>query len=394
MNDKTPTTLDRLLNDIPVGNPPIGDLLAAGHAAKRRQRRTVIAGTVAATVLIIGGGAVATQVVNPTSDTNHQNMTAAQALDSPPGTRLVGLGRVVVAVPDGWAANYASCNTPIRDTYYFPYPQDCQSGIHPDVSSIAISTTENAEATPVVFDLQRDGTVDGYDVRSSGLICTPGQGESCYETFGIPDLDTWFTVRVPRSDNATDTIEAIRDSLRVLPEDYTTVPFIPYGTEQQVTTAMREAGLTTEIEYTTCPATADCVTGVSDITPAVGTALPADSTVTITVLRADQPKAQDDTLVGPNRGLAVGETGPMSLWLHCGLEYVKVGDRVWQTEARGDVGPPPGWPEQLPGTATRTSEDTITFISDLIDEQIIFRPYEPTTPGGDPNAYPEEAICY
>lgn len=394
MNDDPTPTLLRHLDTLAPGTPPVGTLLSAGKAAKRRQRRTVITGTVAATALIIGGGAVATQTLNPDADRTRQDITATQTLDTPPGTRLVGLGRVAVAVPDKWAANDASCNTPIRDTYYFPYPQDCQSGIQPDVSSIAISTTENAEATPVVFDLQRDGTVEGYDVLSSGLICTPGQGEACYEAFGIRELDTWFTVRVPRSDNATDIIEAIRDSLRVLPEDYTTVPFIPYGTEQQVTTAMAEAGLTTEVEYTTCPATADCLMGVTDITPAVGTALPAESTVTITVLRADEPNAQDDTLVGPNRGLAVGETGSMSLWLHCGLEYVMVGDRVWQTEARGDAGPPPGWPEQLPGTATRTSEDTITFTSDLIDEQIIFRPYQPKTPGDDPNAFPEEAICY
>lgn len=382
----TDSTLLRQLDTLDPGTPPVAHLLAAGKAAKRRQRRTAIAGTIAATAVIVGGGAVATQVLTPPTDPNRRDITVAQGLGTPPGTRLVGLGRVAVAVPDAWAANTASCNTPVRDTYYFPYPQDCQIAAHDGVSSVAISATAKAEPAPVVFDLQADGTVDGHDVLSSGLMCTPGQGESCFESFGIPDLDAWFTVRVPRSDHATIAIGAIRDSLQVLPDGYTTVPFIPYGTEAQVVTAMRAAGLATEVEYTTCPANADCFFGVTGVEPAVGTVVREGSAVGVTVLT-------DETPVGPRRDLAIGEAGPMTLWLHCGLEYVKVGDQVWQTEARGDGGPPLGWPEQLSGTATRTDEDTITFTSNQIDGQIDFHPYRPD---GQQAAteFPEEAVCY
>lgn len=71
MNDKTPTALDRLLDQVPVGQAPIGDLLVAGHAAKRRQRRTLIAGVAAATVLILGGGTIATQALGKGDNDGH-----------------------------------------------------------------------------------------------------------------------------------------------------------------------------------------------------------------------------------------------------------------------------------------------------------------------------------
>jgi hypothetical protein len=79
MNDKAPTALDHLLDQVPVGQAPIGDLLAAGHVAKRRQRRTLIGGVAAATVLILGGGTIATQALDKGDDggyTNESNLTA------------------------------------------------------------------------------------------------------------------------------------------------------------------------------------------------------------------------------------------------------------------------------------------------------------------------------
>lgn len=73
MNDKTPTALDRLLDQVPVGQAPIGDLLTAGHTAKRRQRRTLISGVAAATVLVIGGGTIVTGALGNGDDGEHTN---------------------------------------------------------------------------------------------------------------------------------------------------------------------------------------------------------------------------------------------------------------------------------------------------------------------------------
>lgn len=286
MNDATPTLL-RQLDALAPGVPPVDTLLEEGRAARRRRRRTAVVGSVAATAVIAVGAGVVVRVVGPVDDTTGPDVTATEELDVPPGTRLVGLGRVAVAVPDDWEANAASCNTPFRDTYWFPYPQDCQSINRRQVSSVAISTVQNAESTPRLPDIQDDGTVDGHEVLGSGPICAPGNGEPCFEVFGVPDLDVWFTVRVPQTDAAAGTMEAIRDSLTVLPDGYTTVPFVPYRDVDQVAFAVRDAGLVPEVEHVECPDTGYCANGVSDVTPAVGTAVSSGSVVTVTVIGGD-----------------------------------------------------------------------------------------------------------
>jgi len=95
MNDKTPTALDHLLDQVPVGQAPISDLLTAGHAAKRRRRRSLIGGVAAATVLVIGGGTIATQAL---SDSNGQNNSPVA--DRTPGTVRDLQVRVESRVPE------------------------------------------------------------------------------------------------------------------------------------------------------------------------------------------------------------------------------------------------------------------------------------------------------
>ncbi len=86
---------------------------------------------------------------------------------------------------------------------------------------------------------------------------------------------------------------------------------------------------------------------------------------------------------GPNNALAVGESGPMTLYLHCGLQYVSVGGELWETTPRGNGNPPVGLPQRLAGTATRTDTKTIVFTSDQLtalygsdlgNDQIVFHP--------------------
>jgi hypothetical protein len=93
------------------------------------------------------------------------------------------------------------------------------------------------------------------------------------------------------------------------------------------------------------------------------------------------------TRVGPNDALAVGESGPMTLSLHCGLQYVSVGEALWETTPRGNGNPPVGLPQRLAGTATRTDTRTIVFTSDQLTalygsdlgtDQIVFHPATPS----------------
>ena len=54
MTDRPTRTLDRLLADVTVGQPPVQQLLSAARSARRRRRRRVLAGVAAATALTVG----------------------------------------------------------------------------------------------------------------------------------------------------------------------------------------------------------------------------------------------------------------------------------------------------------------------------------------------------
>jgi hypothetical protein len=201
-------------------------------------------------------------------------------------TRLVGIGRAAVAVPTGWASNDASCNAPIHDTYFFPYPQDCVVPSRPAVSSVAITAGEFTETGTFLRNLHADGEIAGHQVRADEQRCQTIPNGPCRQTFGIPDLDAYFTVTIPEdgSGSATAEIAAIRASLRVLPGDQIAVPYLPEANEGDIATSLHEAGLAVTVEHTTCPAAADCVVGVVGTSPAEGSVVPVGSPVTVRVM--------------------------------------------------------------------------------------------------------------
>jgi hypothetical protein len=279
-----PSTLDRLWDDIPTGHAPIDHLLTSGRAARRRRHRTVVAGAVAKVAVVLGAGVIGTQALNSGAGRG-DDLVAAPA----PATRLVGTGQAAVAIPAGWADGAASCNSPVKDTAFFPWPQDC---IGPDryVSSVAI-TTQDPQTGRLVDDVHLDrhpdGQVAGHEVVASAPDCPVGQGESCQQVFGIPDLDAYFTVTIPEDveGGAISQIDAIRHSLTVLPDDQTAVPFVtPGGLVSQMREAMEAAGLAVVVHRMTCGPTDSCMSGVVGTTPAAGTVVATGSTVTINVM--------------------------------------------------------------------------------------------------------------
>jgi hypothetical protein len=214
----------------------------------------------------------------------HSDGRADGVLTPPPGTRYAGIGKVAVAVPQGWSDGEASCNAAIRDTVFFPYGQDCLGVFH-SVSSVAISAVPMNDG--FTGGMTSDGRVGGHRVvaRPNPAMCMVGTGpEACLQSFGVPDLDAYFSVRVPRDEpDALDQVEAIRDSLTLLPDGQTAVPFLPAGSLDDWRAAMQQAGLAVRVDHHGCPATADCVAGVVSTTPAPGNVVPTGSIVTIDV---------------------------------------------------------------------------------------------------------------
>jgi len=282
MPENTPRTLDRLWDDIPTGHAPIDHLLAAGGAARRR-RRTFVAGAAAVVAVVLAAGVMGTQALNA-GPGRGDDFVASPA----PGTRLVGIGQVAVAIPTGWADDAASCNTPFEDTAFFPWGQDCALATQPPpVSSVAITTGEFAESGTRLFGLEPLGEVADHQVLAGEATCPVGQGESCRQVFGIPDLDAYFTVTIPEDveGGAISQIDAIRDSLTVLPDDQTTVPFVStLASVIEVREALEAAGLSVTVNQQTCPPNASCLSGVVGTAPAAGSVVATGSTVTINVM--------------------------------------------------------------------------------------------------------------
>ncbi len=247
-------------------------------------------------ILTIGCGADATQTnTEPQGQRGNDSLIADGPDPSGNGdTRSVGIGSAYVAVPSDWGSNQASCNTPIRDTYYFPHPQDCAAGVNPRVPSVAIATGAFPEAGIRLDRLRPAGELDGHEVLETSATCELSDPGACTQTFAVPDLDAYFHVTAWSDDGGSEVVRTIRESLTLLDDGETIVPFTPqprerrlldpHGTETEVVTAIKAAGLSVEIERTTCPDTANCMVGVTGIEPAVGTVVPTGSKVTVTVI--------------------------------------------------------------------------------------------------------------
>lgn len=273
-----PRSLDELWESIPTGPAPVAGLVTRGQSVRRRRRAGFAGALVAAVVGVVAVGAVIS-VTRP--DAAGQGGIAT----APDRTRWAAIGRVAVAVPEGWADGAATCNAPFRDTVFFPYPQDCVARERPAVSSVALTTGAFTETGTRLGGLVPTEHIDGHQVVAGPTDCRTAS-RTCVAVFGVPDLHAYVTVTVPHVDGTKTfaRIEAIRASLTVLPDERTAVPFVAPGSSvARYRADLEAAGLSVDVRSTPCPPTAFCAPGVTGTSPAAGRVVPAGSTVTIEV---------------------------------------------------------------------------------------------------------------
>lgn len=285
MTDQTRQLLDRL-DQAPVGQPPLPELLRAGRRAKRRRRGTaILAGGLAAVIVVATGlWALRGTGLDRASD-------RGDAVTAPAGTTLVGIGRAVIAVPDDWTLSTAACPGSATDVYYYPQPTDsiCASPVDGAVkiSTVAISASKPGDTGP----MRRADPVGGYGVVDSGPMCLDSLPPHCGETFGIPSLDAYFIVGSSVLD-AERIISGIRSSLTILPEGSAAVPGLVGATEQQASEELARLGLKAQVIALPCPSSVDC-THVASADPAGGAIVAAGSTVVLNL--APQPASAPPT---------------------------------------------------------------------------------------------------
>ena len=230
---------------------------------------------------------------------------AAASLPAPPeGTRWVGMGQVVVAVPDWWTTGETECYEPNEDTVYFDpaVTTDCVPEPEPstvrEVSALAVLDGTGGYGEFQMRGMRSIGEVDGLEVLELDG-CERWFTGVCRKLFAVPSEGVVFAVTIAEEGDGS--YEEIRDSLRILPGGQTTVPldigsgWTPtWGAEPDTTAvlvrSLEDAGLNVEVETAERPEPSDMglvadlpkgsLLGVS---PQLGSVIDAGGTVTITV---------------------------------------------------------------------------------------------------------------
>jgi len=219
--------------------------------------------------------------------------------------RWVGSGQVVVAVPDWWTTGETRCLAPVEDTVYFDMAAtaDCDDAPAPaavrEVSALAVLNADSGYGEMLVREMAPIGEVNGREVVEREN-CEEWFDGVCRRLFAVPSEGVAFAVTIAEEGDGD--YEAIRDSLRILPEPSTTVPLTTrdgwtpaWGAEPKVTDALvdqfKDAGLSVEIKtverFKDDDGSADYASfpegSLLDVSPALGSVIDVGGTVTVTV---------------------------------------------------------------------------------------------------------------
>ncbi|MEP6527950.1 MAG: hypothetical protein ABJA86_12400 [Nocardioidaceae bacterium] len=284
--DRAPTA-DEVLREL----PDLGSL-APGEPREDTPRRSVkrwaIPALAAAAVAIV---VVSAAVLLPDRNgesrgvSNHPS-TSPLAPQAPPGTRLVGMGRLAVAVPEGWSTNDEKCGIPLSNTVLFEAngQRTCLITLRPKVSALHIVSTTSAFARPWMNQDLPSSEVDGVTIERSptrtggdpplahmgnglavGALVAPSEGVVMWMTSPDPTV-----------------VDSVLDSVIVLPAGWVTIPFnpnLPLLPNELV--ALKRIGLNVEITRRDLPGRS--AGALSGVTPAFGSVVPVGSTVHLVV---------------------------------------------------------------------------------------------------------------
>lgn len=295
--------MERLGDRTPVGPPPLS---AIRDDARRSSRRRLVVAGLAAAVAVAGGTALVTGLGGTGEGPGERaDVFAPDGSFVPPdGTRAVGLGHVVVTVPEVWGTNEVRCGAPVRDTVVLHAPfEQCLVTHAP-----ATDTVELHEGPLESLDVEpgEPVEVDGHDAEATPVECRMPEagepapnvpGEVCTSYVYFSDVDTTVVVRSSREGAA----ERVRDMLGWVHwvEDQAGIPGFTVGNEDHIdgsagrsyVTELEGLGLVVETVTERAPGVRPG--NVAAVDPVPGTVVPVGSTVTVTVAAGRLTPADD-----------------------------------------------------------------------------------------------------
>ena len=324
--------MDTIVIDVP---PPLGQLLRDGHLRRQRRSRRIVAMTVSAIVLAVGGVTLADSLLFQGPGRTVAGPPTPDSEPFPPvGTKFVGMGRIVVAVPVPWRVRENGCARPWG--VIFRYPDEVTSAGDPDCPTdsgvaefrtLAIGRLDSVEGRRIASSqLGSESSTGAVAVREgSGLYAFPefcggtnsSEVEDCQLTFAVPADDVFFRVHIRGKDARQETL-SIRDSVRRLPERYTTMPSLQGLSPEEVEPVLEGAGLNLA-PNPEWPADGNLV--ATD--PPFGSIIPVEAEVRITASQRCPPIPAGRQL-NDRSGLPIGtevehvaldESGTVAAWL-------------------------------------------------------------------------------
>jgi hypothetical protein len=275
--DQAPTA-DEVLREL----PNLGSL-APGEAPEDVRRRSVkrwaIPALAAAAVAIV---VVSAAVLLPDRNgesrgvSNHPS-TSPSAPQAPPGTRLVGMGRLAVAVPEGWSTNHEKCGTPLSNTVNFEANRVVWCGLahRPQVSALHIVPATSPLALPWIYQHLTVGELDGITIER-----TPTHTGNEGSAGALVARSAGVVMYVTSPHRAV--VDSVLDSVIVLPAGWVTIPFnpnLPLLLNERV--ALEHAGLKVEVIRRDLPGRSSG--SLLGATPAFGSVVRVGSTVHVVV---------------------------------------------------------------------------------------------------------------
>jgi hypothetical protein len=275
--DQAPTA-DEVLRELPdLGSLASGETPEDGRG-RSVKRWGIPALAAAAVALVVVAAAVLLPDRNGESrGVSNPSSTSPSAPQAPPGTRLVGMGRLAVAVPESWGTNDEKCGSALSNTVIFEADGVVWCGLahRPHVSALHIVSATSPLALPWIYQHLTASELDGLTIErtptntgnegSAGALVARSEGVVMYVT--SPDRAV---------------VESVLDSVIVLPAGWATIPFnpdLPLLPHERV--ALKRVGLNVEITRRDLPGrSAGALIGA---TPAFGSVVPVGSTVHLVV---------------------------------------------------------------------------------------------------------------
>ena len=335
MNEQRLSSLLRRAGDrVPVGTPPVQQMI--GEAGRRRRRRSLIAilGSAAAVAAVLGSVALlapphlGSDPQPPEPSRAVSPSTSSEAV-TPPGTRLVGLGHAAIAVPADWATNAIHCGEePTKNTVVIDVValKACAAPRPKGVESVILS-----HGTRFDFHADRSIKIDGVPAERQDATCRDGFGgvTVCAGTVHIPSLQATF--RAESSTSAAE-VDRILEWIRIVRTESAVPGFQASNrrnAHEKYAEALQEVGLVARVKTKKVPAMPAGY--ILDVSPTPGTMAKPGEEVVVTAVAEPEGPADEIRIGMAARDDRRDEFGALTdeQIRSGGTIEVGVGDHIW-----------------------------------------------------------------